>query len=77
MPATESLAGITDAQIIHATLENQTAEITVSFRAQFAHGAASSGDYVQRDVTDIWTFARLIGAPTPTWILVATSGALP
>ena len=58
-------------------MEKQTAEITVSFRAQFAHGAASSGDYVQRDVTDIWTFARPIGASSPNWTLVATSGALP
>lgn len=76
-PAAETLAGITDAQIVHATLEDKTAEITVSFRAQFAHGAVSSGDYVQRDVTDVWTFARLIGASSPTWTLVATSGALP
>lgn len=75
--ATETLAGITDAQIVHATLENQTAEITVSYRAQFAHGTASSGDYVQRDVTDVWTFARQIGASSPTWTLVATTGALP
>jgi predicted lipid-binding transport protein (Tim44 family) len=75
--AAETLAGITDAQIVHATLENQTAEITVSFRAQFAHGAASSGDYVQRDLTDVWTFARQIGAASPTWTLVATTGALP
>jgi predicted lipid-binding transport protein (Tim44 family) len=75
--AAETLAGITDAQIVHATLENQTAEITVSFRAQFAHGTPSSGDYVQRDVTDVWTFARQIGASSPTWTLVATSGALP
>jgi predicted lipid-binding transport protein (Tim44 family) len=76
-PAAETLAGITDAQIVHATLEDKTAEITVSFRAQFAHGAASAGDYVQRDVTDVWTFARQIGAASPTWTLVATSGALP
>ena len=75
--AAETLAGITDAQIVHATLENQTAEITVSFRAQFAHGTASSGDYVQRDVTDVWTFARQIGTSSPTWTLVATTGALP
>ena len=73
----EALAGVTDAQIVHAALDGKTAEITVSFRAQFAHGAPSSGDYVQRDVTDIWTFARQIGASSPTWTLVATSGALP
>lgn len=75
--AAETLAGITDAHITQATLEGKTAEITVSFRAQFAKGSASSGDYVQRDVTDVWTFARLIGAASPTWTLVATSGGLP
>ena len=76
-PAAETLAGLTDAQIAHATLENQTAEITVSFRAQFANGEPSAKDYVQRDVTDVWTFARQIGASNPTWTLVATSGVLP
>lgn len=75
--AAETLAGITDARIVHATLEGKTAEITVSFRAQFAHGTPSSSDYIQRDVTDIWTFARQIGAPSPTWTLVATGGTLP
>jgi predicted lipid-binding transport protein (Tim44 family) len=75
--ATESLAGITDARIVEAALAGRTAEITVSFRAQFAHGSPSASDYAQRDVTDVWTFARQIGAPSPTWTLVATSGALP
>jgi predicted lipid-binding transport protein (Tim44 family) len=76
-PPPETLAGLTDARIVEATLVGQTAEITVSFRAQFAHGAPSAGDYVQRDVTDVWTFARQIGSASPTWTLVATSGALP
>lgn len=73
----ETLAGVTDAHIVQATLEGKAAEITVSFRAQFARGSAASGDYVQRDVTDVWTFGRLIGAASPTWTLVATSGGLP
>ena len=76
-PAAETLAGLTDARIVEAALAGQTAEITVSFRAQFANGAPSAKDYVQRDVTDVWTFARQIGAPSPTWTLVATSGSLP
>jgi predicted lipid-binding transport protein (Tim44 family) len=76
-PPAETLAGLTDARIVEATLAGQTAEITVSFRAQFAHSASASSDYVQRDVTDVWTFARQIGAASPTWTLVATSGALP
>jgi predicted lipid-binding transport protein (Tim44 family) len=70
-PASETLAGLTDARIVEAALVDKTAEITVSFRAQFAHGET------QRDVTDIWTFARQIGSSNPTWMLIATSGALP
>jgi predicted lipid-binding transport protein (Tim44 family) len=76
-PAPENLAGLTDAHILQAALDEGTAEITVSFRAQFATGAPASKDYVQRDVTDIWTFARRIGASNPNWTLIATSGALP
>jgi predicted lipid-binding transport protein (Tim44 family) len=70
-PAAETLAGLTDARIVEATMVGKTAEITVSFRAQFAQGDT------QRDVTDVWTFARQIGSSSPTWTLVATSGALP
>jgi predicted lipid-binding transport protein (Tim44 family) len=70
-PAVEHLAGITDARIAHAALAGNAAEITVAFRAQFANGDA------QRDVNDVWTFARSIGAATPNWTLVATGGELP
>jgi predicted lipid-binding transport protein (Tim44 family) len=70
-PAVETLAGLTDARIVEATMVGKTAEITVSFRAQFAQGDT------QRDVTDVWTFARQIGSSSPTWMLVATTGALP
>ena len=68
--ADESLAGITDARIAHATLTGKLAEITVAFRAQFLKGD------VQRDVNDVWTFARTLGA-APDWTLVATQGDLP
>ncbi|HEY2835299.1 MAG TPA: Tim44/TimA family putative adaptor protein [Rhizomicrobium sp.] len=70
-PVEESLAGLTDARIVEATLVGKLAEITVSFRAQFARGEN------QRDVTDVWTFARQIGSANPTWTLVATGGAAP
>jgi len=70
-PVEESLAGLTDARIVEATLVGKLAEITVSFRAQFARGET------QRDVTDVWTFARQIGSSSPTWTLVATGGAVP
>jgi predicted lipid-binding transport protein (Tim44 family) len=64
----ESLAGITDARITEAALQGGTAEVTVAFRAQFLKGD------VQRDVGDVWSFSRRIGASDPNWILVATSG---
>jgi predicted lipid-binding transport protein (Tim44 family) len=71
-PAPESLGGITDARISAADLHGDTAEITVSFRAQFVDGSAGAGG--QRDVSDVWTFARRIGAADPNWTLIATSG---
>ena len=66
--AADTLAGITDARIAGASLHDGVAEITVAFRAQFAGGPS------QRDITDVWTFARPIGAKDPNWILVATTG---
>lgn len=71
-PAAETLGGITDARIVGAALDGKTAEVTVAFRAQFVSGGAS--EQVQRDVSDVWTFARRIGAADPNWTLVATSG---
>ena len=67
-PAAETLAGITDARIAGASLHDGVAEITVAFRAQFTGGP------VQRDITDVWTFARPLGATDPNWVLVATTG---
>ena len=68
--ATEKLGGITDARIAGAALDGNNAEVTVAFRAQFV-GADDKG---QRDVSDIWTFARKVGASDPNWTLIATSG---
>ena len=64
----ETLAGITDARIVEAGLHGNTAEVTVAIRAQFLK------DNVQRDVGDVWTFARKTGASDPNWVLIATSG---
>jgi predicted lipid-binding transport protein (Tim44 family) len=66
----EKLGGITDARIAGAGLEGNTAEVTVAFRAQFV----DKDDKGQRDVSDLWTFARQVGASDPNWTLVATSG---
>jgi predicted lipid-binding transport protein (Tim44 family) len=65
-----NLAGLQDARIVGASLDGRHAEITVSFRAEFA------GDPPQ-DVTDVWTFARELDSTDPNWTLVATSGELP
>jgi len=68
--ATEKLGGITDARIAGAILDGNTAEVTVAFRAQFV----GADDKDQRDVSDVWTFARRVGASDPNWTLIATSG---
>ena len=67
----ETLAGITDARIQDAALHGRTAEVTVAIRAQFLKGD------VQRDVGDVWTFSRAVGASNPNWTLIATSGDQP
>ena len=67
-PAAETLAGITDARLVEAGLHGGSAEVTVAFRAQFLKAD------VQRDVGDVWTFARPVGASDPNWTLIATSG---
>ena len=72
-PPAETLGGITDAHIAGAELHGNNAEVTVAFRAQFVSGS-ESGAQVQRDVSDVWTFARRIGASDPNWTLIATSG---
>lgn len=58
---------LNDARIVASALHGKTAEITVTFAAEFTSGA----------VTDVWTFARETGAGDPNWTLVATSGDLP
>jgi predicted lipid-binding transport protein (Tim44 family) len=70
-PAAETLAGLTDARIVGAELHGSDTEVTVAFRAQFVSGPDGQ---VQRDVSDVWTFARRIGASDPNWTLIATSG---
>jgi predicted lipid-binding transport protein (Tim44 family) len=65
-----------------AELKGKTAQITVRFVSQLVSvtknraGEAVDGspDRVT-DVTDIWTFAREIGARDPNWKLVATESA--
>jgi predicted lipid-binding transport protein (Tim44 family) len=56
-----------ETHIAGAALHGRTAEITVSFTAEFASGT----------VIDVWTFERNLDSRDPNWLLVATSGDLP
>ncbi|SRR5579885_1072606 len=76
-----TFVGLKDARIVHAALKGQTAEITVSFDAQFISATTSQdGKVVEgdakavREVNDVWTFGRDVRAQDPNWILIATSG---
>jgi predicted lipid-binding transport protein (Tim44 family) len=79
-----TFVGFKDAKVIHAALKGRTAEVTVTFAAQFISatkdksGAVIEGDdKAVRDVTDVWTYARDTRARDPNWTLIATSGELP
>ncbi|HSI39689.1 MAG TPA: Tim44/TimA family putative adaptor protein [Xanthobacteraceae bacterium] len=68
--------------IVDAQLKGRTAQITVRFLSQLisvtrnAAGEVTDGDAeTVADVTDVWTFARELGARDPNWKLVATEAA--
>ena len=56
-----------DARIVGSALHGRSAEITVTFAAEFASG----------NVNDVWTFERNLASADPNWTLIATSGDLP
>jgi predicted lipid-binding transport protein (Tim44 family) len=73
---------IDKADITGAELKGKNAHITVKFVSQLVSvtrnraGEAVDGSADQvTDVTDIWTFAREVGARDPNWKLVATEAA--
>jgi len=77
---TFTFVGVKDARISHAALKGRTAEVTVTFAAQYIsstgseNGAVIEGDPKSvRDAHDIWTFARDVRASDPNWTLVATT----
>lgn len=77
---TFTFVGVQDARISHAILKGRTAEVTVTFAAQYISstgsesGAVIDGDPKSvRDAHDIWTFARDVRASDPNWTLVATT----
>ncbi|MGD0144337.1 MAG: Tim44/TimA family putative adaptor protein [Rhizomicrobium sp.] len=72
--------GVKDARISHAALKGRTAEVTVTFNAQYISSTSSDKGVVidgdpksMRDAHDIWTFARDVRAKDPNWTLVATT----
>jgi predicted lipid-binding transport protein (Tim44 family) len=65
------LADIREARILSGSVQGGMMEITVSFIA--AYDAAGSIGAPQ-EVTDVWSFARPVGAADPNWTLMATSG---
>ena len=73
--------GFRDSHVTHAGLKDHTAEIAVSFAAQFisattdASGQTIAGDPVAvRDVVDEWSFSRDVTSSDPNWTLVGTVG---
>ena len=78
----QSFVGINKADIVEAELKNGTATVTVRFESQLISATRDKGGEViagdpQRitDVTDVWSFAREVGARNPNWRLVATQSA--
>ena len=74
--------GIQKSDIIEAGVKGRTAQITVRFLSQLIsvtrdkNGQVIDGDAeMVVDVTDVWTFARDLGARDPNWKLVATEAA--
>ena len=76
-----TFVGFRDAKITHAALKRRTAEVTVSFMAQYisvttdADGKTVEGDAkTVRSVNDVWTFTRDVRSGDPNWTIVATHG---
>ena len=76
-----TFVGFGETKITHAALKRRTAEVTVSFAAQYISathgpdGAVVDGDpKAVRAVNDVWTFNRDVRASDPNWTIVATHG---
>lgn len=76
-----TFVGFSEAKITHAALKRRTAEVTVSFAAQYisatkdADGKVIEGDdKAVRAVNDVWTFNRDVRSSDPNWTIVATHG---
>ncbi|MGP9820715.1 Tim44/TimA family putative adaptor protein [Salinarimonas sp. NSM] len=77
--AETTFVAIDKAEVTAAEVKGKTAQITVRIVSELISVTRSSaGDVVEGsadqvvDVTDVWTFARQLGARDPNWQLVAT-----
>ncbi len=74
-----TITAINTADIVDARLNAKIAEVTVKFVSDMIsvtrteQGEVVGGAPQEREVTDIWTFARDTGNRDPNWELVATS----
>jgi predicted lipid-binding transport protein (Tim44 family) len=78
----QSFVGITSADMVEAELSGGHAQVSVRFVSELISavrdqgGEVVSGDPKKiKEVTDLWTFARDVGARDPNWRLVATQAA--
>lgn len=74
-----TFVSIDKAEIVGAEVRNRQGQVTVRFVSKLitatrdAAGAVVDGDpEAIVDMTDVWTFARTLGARDPNWLLVAT-----
>lgn len=75
----QSFVGINRAEVVEAELKGNLAHVSVKFVSELISatrdraGVVVSGDPKRiKEVVDIWTFAREVGARDPNWKLVAT-----
>jgi predicted lipid-binding transport protein (Tim44 family) len=74
-----TFVSIDKAEIVAAEARNRMGQVTIRFLSKLitatrdASGAVIDGDpEAVVDMTDVWTFARTLGARDPNWQLVAT-----
>lgn len=74
-----TITAIKSADIVDARMNGRNAEITVKFVSDMVSvlrnekGENVGGQPQEREVTDIWSFARDTRARDPNWLLIATS----
>lgn len=64
------LVRLRSAEIVEASLRDDTARITVAFEAELAEGA-----HGVRDARERWTFERPVHSPDPNWRLARVAAA--